>query len=64
MASSLLRLRENLNDDGKNDDGGFETLVDIGCGLGYLEEELRMRMEEESSGRTQEENHFRCAAWH
>ena len=35
MASSLLRLRHQV---------GFDTLVDVGCGLGYLEEELRLKL--------------------
>ena len=35
MGASLLRLRDTT---------GFDTLVDIGCGLGYLEEELRLRL--------------------
>ena len=35
MGSSLLRLRSLVE---------FNTLVDVGCGLGYLEEELRQRL--------------------
>lgn len=35
MGSSLLHLRWLV---------GFDTLVDVGCGLGHLEEELRLRL--------------------